>query len=194
MAAAGELKLHGVQLAPFDVKYETARGWILKDAKRRARHLETDPEDAIELLRGRLLDAAAIGLERIEKGQKNGKTDWELMRQAARAMREIKAIPGRDKASVKPGQRDPATQQHNGGATRGGLAGSIVAASRLNAGAEGSPAPERPSIPQTQAENGTPDTGADTDESGESRETALPGSQQRVPVASRSVLLAQSQA
>jgi hypothetical protein len=65
------------------------------------------PRDAIEALRRRLVNAADAELAAMEKRQKNGKSvPGEELRQVARAVREIAAIPGpSDARPAAPGAR-----------------------------------------------------------------------------------------
>lgn len=186
MAAAGELTLHGVSVPPFDVGYGTARGWIKTEERRRSARVQVAPEDQLEALRNQLLSVARLGVEDIERKQKKGQTDWELIRQVARAMREIKAIPGKDQPrGIKPGGHDPNTGTTNGGRTEGGLAGAVLAAARTTPRQE-APAPERPSPHEAHAENrdaGPPSA------SGETEQDEAPGSAQRSEQGRRSTLL-----
>lgn len=187
MAEAGELTLHGVQLPPFDPSYATVRGWIRVEKNRRNKRVQTDPEDALKRLRGQLIDAASIGVDRFERQVKKGKPDWELARQIARALREIAAIPTPNERPVKPGQRDPATGQKQTGETTGGLAGAILSAARSNGG-EAETAQGQPTHPPTQAENAG--SGAATAErQSESGEQSEAGSLKRAPAQARARLL-----
>jgi len=87
--------------------------------------------------------------------QRRGKRDPEHLRQIARVLREVTALP-------KPGEgrsRQPGKRDHNGamveGQTEGGIAGKLLAAHRR------APAPEPLNADQTQTE--------DTDDSGHAR-------------------------
>lgn len=189
MAEGGELTLHGAQLAPFTVKYATARGWITAELRRRQKHVQTDPEDALTRQRGRLSAVVDIGLDQVEKQQRTGATNWELVRQIARAMREVAAIPPKDKRATKPGQRDPDNGGKNaGGPTVGGLAGSIIQASRSNGQAE--PATERSTEPTTQAEN--TEAGQPPEDHQENKEDSESGSLMHRQVAGQARLLART--
>jgi hypothetical protein len=167
-AAAGTLELDGRKLKPFEIaNASTVRDQARRFRQRRAGEARSELEvlparDAIENLRLRLIRVADAELTALER-QKDGTRDLEKLRQAGRCIREAAAIPGRDEPRPPaPGQRD-ASGQHNGGATRGGLAAQIIAsASRSHedpvpsseveepeppAGLEREPALESPSDP-----------------------------------------------
>lgn len=141
LAGRGLLKVDGETVAPFQIPEATVR-----DLKRRARRkaeglARTElgselPRDALEILRRRLVSAADHKLARMERLLSDGHHDrvsGEDIRQVARAVREIAAIPGADgsPAARRPGEHIPGTGKNgatDGGRTRGGLAGSIFAA------------------------------------------------------------------
>lgn len=193
MAKAGELWHEGARVEPFDMPLSTFRSELKRERMRRVGRIKSQvaklpAHDAVDQLRVRLVNLAASELDRQEKAKVR---DPEKIRQIARAVREIAALPGaKEGRTHQPGQRDPATQRQNEGPTRNGLAGAILAASRSNGGNEGSPAPEPPIPGTTPTENTAPGTTAGTDEGGESAEHEALGSLQRVPATSRSLLLA----
>lgn len=147
LARRGLLTLDGERVPAFKMPAATVR-----DFKRRARRaaegrarsaLEAKPpRDALEILRRRLVSMTDHKLARCERLLANGeheKVDGEHIRQLARAVREIAAIPGADgtpAAGRRPGEHVPGTGKGkgdaatDGGRTRGGLAGSIIAAAR----------------------------------------------------------------
>jgi hypothetical protein len=100
----------------------------------------------VEALRRRLVNAADAGVSELERARRGkGGVDFERLRQAARAVREIAAIPG-------PGEpRPPAPGAtvngvRDGGATRGGLAGEILRAHRQRSQPEPAASEERPRV------------------------------------------------
>jgi len=132
-AAAGTLELDGVPLPAFEVtSTSTVRDAKARYLRRRVGRARADaaaePRDAIESLRDELLGMAQEEVRALKR-QKAGTRDPERMRQIVRCLREAAAINGRDAPRpVAPGQRDPQTGEHAGGRTRGGIAGSILAA------------------------------------------------------------------
>lgn len=194
LGKAGELTLRGAKVDPFDMPIGTMTGLIRNERKRRAGNVESpfrnvSPLDAVDALRLELLAVADAEIRWLKR-QRTGKRDPDRMRQIARVLREIAALPGaKEGRTHQPGQRDPATQRQNEGPTRNGLAGAILAASRSNGGNEGPPAPEPPIPGTTPTENTAPGTTAETDEGGESAEHEALGSLQRAPATSRSLLL-----
>jgi hypothetical protein len=141
MARAGELTFDGESLAAFETNPNTVRDLARKMRARRAGKIKGDlaglaPRDAVESLRLRLLNVVEQEL-RAEEVRKRGNRDPERIRQFARAAREIAAIPARDDPRpVAPGQKIPGTQATNGGRTRGGLAGQILASAGQGARVE----------------------------------------------------------
>jgi hypothetical protein len=148
MAAAGELDYHGEILKPFEATENTVRDLARK--LRRARAGETtsqlahaEPRDAIETLRRRLVNAADAMLTDFERKTKRapGDADPERLRQICRAVREAAAIPGpNDERPKAPGGKTDG--RRNGGETKGGLAGSILAAHRASEDGQTEPAPD----------------------------------------------------
>lgn len=140
LAARGELPHDGKQLEPFTIGPDAVRTYAARLRKGRNGQLKsglTDapPKDAIEALRIRLISAADDALKRVERRMRAtncSAKDIELARQVARLIREAAAIPGPNEARpVPPGAKVPgAGNKTNGGTTRAGLAGSILASHR----------------------------------------------------------------
>lgn len=139
LAKRGELRYGDEILEPFDITPDAVRTYASRLRKSRAGELKsglTDaaPRDAVEMLRRRLVSAADNMLQAIERRQRRGKhdpKDPELLRQIARAAREIAALPSKDDPRpVAPGQHIPGAGANNGDRTRSGLAGSILHAHR----------------------------------------------------------------
>jgi hypothetical protein len=155
LAAAGELMWNGQPLGPFETNASTVRSLASAHARRRAGLARSElavapPQDAVEALRRRLVNAADAGVTAIERKQKRsrGEVSFEELRQAARAVREISALPGpNDPRPPAPGAR--VNGRRDGGATRGGLAGQLLAAVRESppAGAAAVPHPRLPTTP-----------------------------------------------
>lgn len=146
MARAGELKIDGEQVAPFDPNPHSIRDWIRKERKRRAGRAwspmtDRDPLDAVETLRRRMLSMADAQLRRLEakqgdprQGERIKPVSYEEMRQLARAMKEIAGISGPAEARpTVPGQKHNGHQ--NGGVTTGGMAGQLIAAHKRSSAA-----------------------------------------------------------
>lgn len=146
MAAAGELMLDGQRLDPFETNASTVRDCSRKIRLRRAGQLRRElatlqPRDQLEALRVRLVALADREISYHEK-QPRGKVKSEELRQYARVLREIAAIPGpTDPRPAAPGQKIPGTQVNNGERTTGGLAGKALAASRRSSPAQIAPGP-----------------------------------------------------
>lgn len=136
LAERGEL---AEGLAPFKVTggANTVRDCARKLRDRRAGRLaseaaKSNPRDAVEALRVRLLSAIDHELAEVEKAQKRRKpADPEQLRQLGRALREAAAVPTRDEARPpKPGHGPVGGEARKGGANRPGpgtLAGRILA-------------------------------------------------------------------
>lgn len=139
LARAGQLDFRGEPLPAFQVSESTVRSFAAATRRRRAGKAVTavaqmDHADAVESLRRRLMSATDEALRSIERRQKRSKASvqWAEIREAARALRELSALPGpKEGRSVAPGQRGP-DGQRAGGTSRGGLAGSLLAAHRRN--------------------------------------------------------------
>ncbi len=162
LARVGELL---PELDPFPIPTPTAADMIRTAKKRRAGQLasalaDQAPRDATETIRRRLVSMVDKELERIEKLK--GPVDMDLLRQVARAAREIAALPGpTDPRPVAPGARIPGTTEHEPGGKPGGLAGAILSSHRKS-GAE--PSPRRTPQPTTDddGDQGTGDTSTET--------------------------------
>ena len=183
MGRLGQLRTRdGREVRPFDCNEDTMRGYLTRERKRRRgapRGSALDrPDDVLEGLRKRMIAVADQELTFVER-QKRGKRDPEHLRQIARVLREVAALP-------KPGEgrgRQPGKRDHNGvmvdGQTEGGIAGKLLAAHRR------APAPEPLNAEETKAEN--TDNGAhariNAHDSGDEPEPtgqgAEPGSSQR---------------
>lgn len=138
LAREGELTADGELVPAFEVKESTARDIGARYAQRLAGVRETPladarPRDAIEQLRRRLVSAtdASLGLVEHKMATKKQAANGEELRQLARAVREIAAIPepgaGGAPAKTAPGAHVPGKGKVDG-ATSGGLAGSVIAA------------------------------------------------------------------
>jgi hypothetical protein len=138
LAAAGELELNGTLLDPFEVNEDSVRHYARVLRKERAGQVTSQlsdqaPRDAVEQLRRRLVNVADAELKRQERAARKDGADSEKLRQIARAVREIAALPGpNDPAPPAPGAK--AAGQRTGGETRGGIAGPLLAAHRAENG------------------------------------------------------------
>lgn len=139
LAEAGEL-VEG--LAAFTVHggAGTVRDLAHKLRERRAAEHSSElakqpPRDAIEVLRRRLVTVCEQEINALEKTTR-GERDPERIRQLARAIREAAAIPGpTDPTPPRPGHGAKDPQGRRGeGATRGGLAGGVLAQAHREAG------------------------------------------------------------
>jgi hypothetical protein len=147
LAARGELEWRGTRLPPFATSESTVRSLAGQLRRRRAGELRSGlvsvpTRNAVETLRRRLVNVADAGLAAIERGQgrRGGKVDsWEELRQAARAVREIVALPEpEDPRPPVPGASVNGRRRE--GATRGGLAGAILKAARRDVATDAPPA------------------------------------------------------
>lgn len=154
-ALAGHIRFEDRSLEPFDMPVASIGTYASRLRKRRRERssgelAELPPRDATERLRRRLVNLADRELAALEN-RKAGQVDPERLRQTARAVREISALPGpTDPAPPAPGQRVNGEQQ--GGQTRGGLAGPLLADHRATTG-RGQPstaqnAPTPPTTPE----------------------------------------------
>jgi len=151
MARGGQLLTRdGRETRPFDPNPHTFAGYVARERRRRRgapRGSALDrPDDVLEGLRKRMIAVADQELTFVER-QRRGKRDPEHLRQIARVLREVAALP-------KPGEgrgRQPGKRDHNGvmvdGQTEGGIAGKLLAAHRR------APAPEPLTAEQGQTEN-----------------------------------------
>ena len=176
LAREGHLKTRdGRTVPPCDIPKATLPQWITDERKRRYGKKKgaamERPDDVLENLRRRMISTAEAELSYAEK-TKAGTRDLERMRQIARLLREVYALPGpKEGRPVAPGQRQPAT--HNDGHTGGGIAGQLLAAHRTR------PAPEPPIAREAQAED--TDNGAHerSDDRSNTPDAAVPGSGKR---------------
>jgi len=182
LAAAGSLELDGVTLEPFKTNENTVRDEARKLRNRRAGKVKSEvaampPRDAVEALRRRFVNVLDAELEAVEN-RPRGKRDPERLRQIARALREVAAIPGpTEPRPVKPGQKNPGTQTTNGGTTKGGLAGAILAAdARVSTRATGQDSTAAETSPTHGTDGGDSAGTHDVDESAEQGMTDAPGS------------------
>lgn len=163
LARLGDLTHNGQKLDPFDITESYVSDLARKRRKARAGQQTSQlaaapPRDAIEALRRRLVNAADAMLEHLEKQIRNdaGKADPERLRQIMRAVREAAALPGpTDPRPPAPGATKGG--KRNGAETKGGMAGSILAAHR---GAGSTPAHDAPTHGNGHTETG--DAGHDT--------------------------------
>lgn len=138
LAAAGRLTHpSGATLGPF----ATTQGTVRSTAARARRRHERDaaaakasalpPRDGVERLRRDIADAIERKVRSLEIEESYGRqVSGEEIRQAARALRELAALPGPDERwpPAPPGAKRNGRRQ--GGETRGGLAGRILAEHR----------------------------------------------------------------
>jgi hypothetical protein len=140
VARAGELTApDGTRLEPFDPPISTIAS-LARDAKKRrmgkqvSQVAQLPARDAIEALRRRLVNAADAMLEH-ELKRPLEKRDPERLRQIGRCVREFAAIPAqKDPTPTAPGSKQGG--ERNGGATQGGIGGSIIAAHRQGSTAQ----------------------------------------------------------
>lgn len=177
LAAAGELTHRGKPLEPFALNLNTLRDMLTVERKRRAGRVRGETAkmphmDAVDALRARMLNVADTTLAAEEKIDP-AKRDPERMRQIARLVREVAALPAKGEGrSRAPGQKENGAKQS--GETTGGMGGALLSAARKR------PAPERITHPSTQAEN----TGAaqPSEDGSEDATVAVPGPPERVSV------------
>jgi hypothetical protein len=176
LGSRGELITRdGRTVRPFQLNPHTLKTWITVEKRKRSGKLRgaafEKPDDTIEALRRRLINTADSELSYVER-QRTGKRDPEHLRQIARLVREVAALPkpgeGRSKA---PGQRE--NGHKDSGETTGGLAGSLLAAHRRT------PAQEQPSQTQTQTENTDASNTTRSTDAQQDTEHDAPGSPQR---------------
>lgn len=159
MANAGELRSQaGGDFVPaFEIPYSSARSIGIAAEQRRIgknvpdRLLNKHPRDRAHELLNRLSGIVDCELERLEKRQRSHKpASGEEIRQLARAMREIAAVP--DPREIRlpraPGQRETDGTHSPDGATSGGLAAKavLVAAAKIPAG-RANPQTTSPGVP-----------------------------------------------
>jgi hypothetical protein len=147
LAAAGELEFDGERLEAFEIPVSTVRS-LARDARRRRTGeppsdlLTESPRDAVEALRRQLINTADEMLK-AENRKKPERRDPERVRQIARAAREIASLPGpTDPRPPAPGAKVGGVR--DGGQTRGGVAGALLADHRAGGAAPAWPAPPLP--------------------------------------------------
>jgi hypothetical protein len=168
LARAGELMHDGEPLPPFELPISTVRS-LARDARRRrsgamrSELANAAPGDALEDLRRRLVSAIDHELRQIERRQKAGEVvKGEELRQLGRARRELAARSGPiDSRPPVPGAR--VNGERDGGLTRGGIAGPLLADHRATGAAPGWPTPPA-SAPKPADTSDTPDEGAPDDD------------------------------
>jgi hypothetical protein len=138
LAGDGELTCNGDLVAAFAIPEASIRTIGSRHARQLEGRVQSDllklpASDSIEELRRRLVSATDAQLRHIEALQRRrqfDKVNGEQLRQIGRAIREIASLPstnGQPAKTVKPGAHDPARGGKTSGATRGGLAGKIMA-------------------------------------------------------------------
>jgi hypothetical protein len=147
------LDRHGHEVPAFTMGEGYLRTLVTGERKRRRGPVKTggmnalsNPDDVLEGLRRRMIALADSELGVCER-QRQGKRDPEHMRQIARLVREVAALPkpgeGRSKT---PGAKENGVQTE--GRTRTGIVGQMLHAHR-----QGAPATELPTTEKTTAEN-----------------------------------------
>lgn len=139
LAKAGRLRDEfGEELPAFEVALATIPH-LARRARRKAagtdrKGLATVPhETAMEAMRKRLVAIAEHEIDRMERAQR-GKKAVKLadIREAARLLRELAAMPADGSRPAAPGKVDRTTGTKNGDATRGGKAGTLLAEHRAS--------------------------------------------------------------
>jgi hypothetical protein len=129
LAAAGELKWNDARLEPFvmppgSVGTYAKRLRYEREARDTGEVAQLPPRDAVEVLRKRLVQIADRETRKMTRAPA-GKVDPERLRQTARAVREIAALPGpTDPQPPAPGAKVDGIQ--HGGQTKGGLVGDLL--------------------------------------------------------------------
>lgn len=131
LAARGELPpVRGHRPPPFSVPENTIRSMAREDRRKRAGLVRSTllaerPRDAVEQLRRRLICAADAQLRDLESAAP-GHRDFRKLCQVIRAVREISALP--EPSAPRPAAPGAKVNGHrNGGETRSGFAGAILA-------------------------------------------------------------------
>jgi hypothetical protein len=151
LAREGALTLDGDVIPAFEINEGTARNWIKRERAKRAgkghsKLQDMRNADGVEVLRRRLIAWAEYQQDRMERrhagpgGQpRNPERMWEEARLAARALKEIRALPDPDgPRTVASGAWNPEKKKPEGKAI-GGMAGEILKAHRSNASASTAP-------------------------------------------------------
>lgn len=178
MAAAGELRPASDEpfLEPFTIP-EASIAYIAKTAERKRlgeampkRLADLKPRDRAEALQRRLTTLIDAELEKMEGRQRrNHPLDWEQVRKAARALRELGTLPDAKDMRLPrtPGDRVPGTQELPDAKTTGGLAGQLLAASNRHAPTIG----PRQTIPSDEVADEAKETTTDEPETTSNDET-----------------------
>lgn len=161
LAAAGDLEHNGVKLEPFTIPKSTVSSEVARLRRRRAGEVTSQlsglpPRDGIEVVRQRLLNSADAMLQ-VEERKTPEQRNPGRLREIARMMREVAAIPGPgEPRPPAPGQK--VNGQRDGGETRGGEGSRILTAHRATAEGSGAaherPAPDAP-LSETTRDNAT---------------------------------------
>ena len=132
LASAGQLEHDGEQLGRFEMPASTVRSLARDARRRRSGEMRSElanaaPADALENLRQRLVSATDHEMRQIERRQRAGKVvKGEELRQLARAYRELASRTGpADSRPPAPGAKTNGAR--DGGTTRGGIAGPLLA-------------------------------------------------------------------
>ncbi len=137
LAASGKLKVGEQRVEPFEANADSVRHFARVLRKRRtaverSELLTASPQRAVEVLRRALITVTEFELRRIERQQADPAAPpvpGETLRQLARAVREIAALPGpADERPPAPGEKRDGVRV--GGETRGGLAARAIALHR----------------------------------------------------------------
>jgi len=166
LAAAGKLEHDGEPLPPFELPVSTVRS-IARSARRSGPGIASvdlesgAPRDAVEHLRVRLLRAIDRELKQVERRQRAGEVvKGEELRQLGRAQRELAQVPGlRDPVPSAPGAKVNGVR--DGGTTRGGIAGPLLADHRSSGGGKTWEPPRLDQPPPVAVEDFTPTDPAD---------------------------------
>lgn len=179
LAQRGELE----GLEPYAPNEGTARGWCVREKKRREAAKAKTPiatlkqPDQLELLRTLAVDTAYQELENFRKQQKTRPKDTnpERLRQIVRVIREAAALPGPgEQRPPAPGQKRDGVQ--HGGQTRDGMAAELLKAHRSNGKAQqGRPAQDAHKT-HTHTENTT--HRSEATEAQDTQTAAQPGSRE----------------
>jgi hypothetical protein len=178
LAAEGKLTVDGRRVDAFDCNENTVRDEASKLRRRRAgdrrsKLIAETPRDSVEALRRQLVSLTDRELAALKR-RKAGTVSGEQLRQIARAVRELAAIPGPDDPRpVAPGARTPGTGERESQRTTGGLAGQVLAAHSRTAG------PGRVETGETAAQDGLQRQGDERD-TGAQRSTHDTGEQSGV--------------
>jgi len=167
----------GEKVPAFELNPHTFRDFITRERKRRRGPVKgggmnslSNPDDVLEGLRRRMIALADSELGVCER-QRQGKRDPEHMRQIARLVREVAALPkpgeGRSKT---PGAKENGVRTE--GQSRDGMVGALLHAHRR------SPATEPPSTQEGSAENENERINA-AQSAAQSQEPSGPGSPNR---------------